>query len=110
MTDPAGTVSLDSLDTVPTVRPACVMRDVAPASVWLTTSGTVNASRIEVVATVYGDVPSVQIKPIWFAPTMGEPERKLRTRGLVAVPGTVAHALQAARRTSSPGSSWRCRC
>src|SRR3954454_21910846 len=40
ITDPDGTVVLDAVVTVPTVRPAVVIADVAATCVWPTTSGT----------------------------------------------------------------------
>ena len=64
MTDPAGTVALDAVVTVPTARPAAVRLAVAAACVRLTTFGTLDPSWIDVVTTSNSVVPSVQSKPI----------------------------------------------
>ena len=45
ITDPAGTVVLDAVVTVPSVRPALVIADVAAACVWPTTFGVATCGR-----------------------------------------------------------------
>ena len=71
MTDPAATVALDAKVTEPTLRPAPVMRVAATACVKPSTSGTVDASGIDVATTSNCVVPSVQITPTWPAAAIG---------------------------------------
>ena len=55
MTEPAGTVVLDAVVTVPTVKPAPVMADVAAACDRLTTLGTVTSGERTALGIIFHD-------------------------------------------------------